>query len=544
MYALLSLAASYICFPLGILVYQRDPKNTLNKMFMLSCVLLGGLAFTEFGLRQAANATTAITWIKASAFWPFSLAVYLHFILIFIKSRALNSNIIYFLLYIPALVITVLTITTPLVSGPPEREYWGWMYSAPEPPTIYNITFLWAFFMRVITLVFVFLYFHTQESIERQRAKYVLAAMIIPVVVTSLVEGILPLMDITFPNLAIIASISEHSIITYGIYKYNIFELTPAVAADNIVAAMSNMLFLTRKEGDITLANEHALTLLGYSERELIGQPLSTLFAEKDRKTIQKSNALKKNIINEEMEIITKDKRLIPVLVSVSVVYDKMKNNLGMVCIGSDLTDHNRAKDSERKEVLLKEIHHRVKNNMQIISSLLNLQSRYINHEKYKEMFKDCENRIRSMALLHEKLYQSKDLENINAHEYITNIVNGLAHSYGGQHIVWNVKVDNISIGINTAVPCGLIISELVSNALKYAFPDKKGEITVRFNAVNNSINLVIADDGVGIPDTINFRTTETLGLRLVTILAEDQLNGEITLVKNKGTEFCITFQN
>jgi len=181
---------------------------------------------------------------------------------------------------------------------------------------------------------------------------------------------------------------------------------------------------------------------------------------------------------------------------------------------------------------------------MQIISSLLNLQSRYIKHEQYKEMFKDCENRIRSMALLHEKLYQSKDLENINAHEYITTIVHGLARSYGGQYIVWTVKVDDISMGIDTAVPCGLIISELVSNALKYAFPHKKGEITVKFNAVNGNINLVIADNGVGIPDTIDFRTTETLGLRLVTILVEDQLDGHINLVKDKGTEFYITFKN
>ena len=543
-YALSSLAASYVCFPLAILVYQNDPKNQLNRIFTLSCILLGCLAFTEFGLRQAADAATAYTWLKMGAFWPLVISVYLHFILVFAKSKALQNKVTYFLLYVPAFFFTILALPTPLVSEEPHVEYWGWMYTAPENPLIYNISSIWALFMTTLPLVLCFLYFYrTKDPVEKGRAKYVLAAMFIPIMVIFAFKGISPLTGIKVPDLTVTAFAVQLSIITYGIYRYNIFVLTPALAADDIVAAMSNVLFLVGNDGFILLANQSAQTLLGYSEPELTGQPLQIVFAERDWNEISKSS-LRAGITNQEMTVITKDGKKIPVLASISVIQDKNENNLGILYVCSDLTDHKQAEEARRKEVLLKEIHHRVKNNMQIISSLLSLQSRYITDDEYGEMFTESRNRIKSMALIHEKLYQSQDLENINVCEYITDLVNGLVRSYSDQDITVRVEADDIYLGVNTAVPCGLIINELVSNALKHAFPDKKGEIRVDLHENNGVITLVIADNGIGIPDTIDFKNTETLGLRLVTILTEDQLEGEINLIRGKGTEFCITFRN
>ncbi|MGD2250139.1 MAG: histidine kinase dimerization/phosphoacceptor domain -containing protein [Candidatus Methanofastidiosia archaeon] len=545
-YAFSSLLASYVCFPLALLVYQNAPKNKLNKIFALSCTLLGCLAFTEFGLRQATNTAAAYTWIKLGAFWPLVISIYLHFILIFTNSKTLQKKVTYFLLHAPALTFTVLALTTSLISGEPIKEYWGFMYTAPENPIIHNISGVWAFLLTTLPLILCFLYYYrTEESIEKQRAKYVLLAIFVPVIVISASKGVFSLTGTStkVPDLSITAITIEFIIITYGIYKFNLFALTPAVAADDIVAAMSNVLFLVRKDGRIALANKSALHLLGYTESELIGTPLQRMFAAEEWEEIQKSDTLNKNVSNKETAIRAKDGRLIPVLVSLSVVRDKYGSNLGYLCIVSDLTDHKQAEEAQRKEVLLKEIHHRVKNNMQIISSLLSLQSNYITDEKYKEMLKESQNRIKSMALIHEKLYQSKDLENINFKEYITTMVNELARSYKGQGIALTVDVDNISFGVDIAVPCGLIINELVSNALKHAFPDKKGEIKVGLHTGDGVIKLQIADNGVGIPEDMNFRTTETLGLRLVTILAEDQLKGEIRLNRDKGTEFCIVFR-
>ncbi len=544
-YALSSLAASYACFPLAILVYQNDPKNQLNRIFTLSCILLGCLAFTEFGLRQAADAAIAYIWLKMGAFWPLVISVYLHFVLVFTKSKALQSRMTYFLLYAPAFFFTTLALTTPLVSEEPHKEYWGWMYTTPENPLIYNLTSIWALFMTIVPLFLCFLYFHrTKDPVERGRAKYVVAALLVPVMVISAFKGISPLTGIKVPDLTVTAFAVQLSIITYGIYRYNIFALTPAVAADDIVAAMSNVLFLVRMDGLVLLANQSAQALLGYSEPELTGQPFQIIFAEKDWRKIQKVTVLESGITNQEMSLVAKNGKIIPVLASISVIQDKNENNLGILCVCSDLTDHKQAEEARRKEVLLKEIHHRVKNNMQIISSLLSLQSRYIEDDKYKEMFKESRNRIRSMALIHEKLYQSQNLENINVCEYITDLVEGLVRSYSDQDITLRIEADDIYLGVDSTVPCGLIINELVSNALKHAFPDKKGEIRVGFHENEGVITLKIADNGIGIPDTIDFKNTETLGLRLVTILTEDQLEGEINLTRGKGTEFCITFKN
>ena len=202
----------------------------------------------------------------------------------------------------------------------------------------------------------------------------------------------------------------------------------------------------------------------------------------------------------------------------------------------------------KEKEVLLSEIHHRVKNNMQVISSLLKLQSAKIEDKKYVDMFKDSENRIRSMALIHEKLYQSKDFANVDFNGYVKSIANDLIRSYAvtPDKIKLNTKIEDVSLGLDNAIPCGLIINELISNSLKYAFPkDREGEINIVLRSINSDeIELTLSDDGIGIPAEIDIRETESLGLQLVQLLAEDQLEGNIELDREAGTAFRIRFKN
>jgi PAS domain S-box-containing protein len=196
------------------------------------------------------------------------------------------------------------------------------------------------------------------------------------------------------------------------------------------------------------------------------------------------------------------------------------------------------------KEVLLQEIHHRVKNNMQIISSLINLQSSNIKEGPILKTLKSTQNRVKSMALIHERLYESKNFSRVDFNEYVQSLSNHLLHSYGVPVGSIRIKTDieNVFLDINTAIPCGLIINELVSNSLKHGFQDsKEGEITVSMRSLNkNAVELIVSDNGVGIPADINFRTTESLGLHLVFILAEEQLHGGIQLDRTKGTSFRI----
>ena len=207
----------------------------------------------------------------------------------------------------------------------------------------------------------------------------------------------------------------------------------------------------------------------------------------------------------------------------------------------------------KEKEILIKEVHHRVKNNMQIIYSLLNLQSRRIKDKNILKMLQESQNRVRSMALLHEKLYQSKDLAMIEFGDYIRKLVYSLFHTYAvsSDSITLKINAENIYMDINTAIPCGLIINELVSNSLKHAFPEDKGwsekgeakgQIYIKLTShKKNNFTLIIRDNGVGFPEDLDFRSTQSLGLQLVNTLVK-QLEGSIKLRQKDGTSFKIEF--
>jgi len=199
----------------------------------------------------------------------------------------------------------------------------------------------------------------------------------------------------------------------------------------------------------------------------------------------------------------------------------------------------------QEKEVLLKEIHHRVKNNLQIISSLLNLQSSYLTETPYLEMFRESQNRVKSMALIHEKLYQSEDFISIDFCEYIKDLATNLFRSYKVDPLSVNldINVNDVHLEINKAITIGLIINELITNSLKHAFPgNKSGEIIVDFKPYTDDLYILqVSDNGIGIPEEFNLRETTSLGLQLVSTLA-DQLKGDMRLINNHGTQFEIIF--
>jgi PAS domain S-box-containing protein len=197
------------------------------------------------------------------------------------------------------------------------------------------------------------------------------------------------------------------------------------------------------------------------------------------------------------------------------------------------------------KEVLLREVHHRVKNNLQIIISLFNLQSRYITDETTLAAFKDNQNRVRAMALVHEKLYQSTDISKIDLDNYIRFLGSSLFQVFGmkGKGITLTMDIRDISLAIDTAIPFGLIINELISNSLKYAFPDgRKGEISLAIQRENSLLTILFKDNGVGIPEDFDWRNAKSLGLRLVISLVE-QLDGTIELDRTEGTAFTIVMK-
>lgn len=198
----------------------------------------------------------------------------------------------------------------------------------------------------------------------------------------------------------------------------------------------------------------------------------------------------------------------------------------------------------EENQVLLREIHHRVTNNLQVISSLLDLQSQSIREPMVAALFRDSQNRVRSMALVHEFLYQSESLSSIDFGAYIGHLVGHLAQTYGADsgRVRLDLELKPVRLSVDTAVPAGLIVNELVSNCLKYAFPEgRQGVITLRLGQEKEDAILVASDDGIGMPEGVDFRVAKTFGLRLVAALT-DQLHGTARIDRQVGTTVTVTF--
>ncbi len=195
--------------------------------------------------------------------------------------------------------------------------------------------------------------------------------------------------------------------------------------------------------------------------------------------------------------------------------------------------------------MLLQEIHHRVKNNLQVISSLLRLQSRFIKDQNSIDIFKETQNRVRSIAILHEKLYQSDNLAKIKINEYVKILAEDLMYFYELEESNINMELDieDVALNIETAIPCGLLINEMVANSLKYAFPNQKnGEIKIELHSNDeNQFNLIVSDNGIGIPSEINPENAKTFGMQLIKYLTK-QLKGTIELDNNNGTKYQLNF--
>ncbi|GAB4314054.1 MAG: hypothetical protein Kow0019_13620 [Methanobacteriaceae archaeon] len=231
-------------------------------------------------------------------------------------------------------------------------------------------------------------------------------------------------------------------------------------------------------------------------------------------------------------------------------LYDSKNNFIGAIEAVRDITNMKEyqrkiKKELKEKEMLLKEIHHRAKNNLMIISSLLNLQSGYLKDKESQDIFIESQKRARSMAIIHERLYRSTDLKKIDFRDYIQSLATELFHTYVNDpsRIQLKINVDNIYLDINTAIPLGLIINELVTNSLKYAFPKgKSGEIDIDFHKKDDHYEFTIKDNGIGFPKDLDFHKTDSLGMQLVNSFT-DQIDGKIELDRRNGTKFKISFK-
>jgi PAS domain S-box-containing protein len=322
---------------------------------------------------------------------------------------------------------------------------------------------------------------------------------------------------------------------------------------EGIVQSMSEGIVMEDSEGYFTFVNPAAAALLGYDPLTLIGQHWTVIVPPDQQPIIAAADQRRAHgeADHYEVELLHRNGMRIPVLISGAPRFEvELDDFVGTLASFTDITARKQSEEQlkvslQEKEILLQEIHHRVKNNLQVISSLLSLQSNYVGDPDIIEVFHDSQNRIRSMALVHEKLYQSPDLAQIDFAEYIQSLASYLfrAHGANGRGITLRLNTERIFLGIDTAVPCGLIINELISNALKHAFPNNTdGTISVGLGKdENKSIVLTVDDNGVGFPPGLDFRRTTSLGLQLVNSLV-NQIDATIEQNNKNGAAFKITF--
>ncbi len=323
---------------------------------------------------------------------------------------------------------------------------------------------------------------------------------------------------------------------------------------EGITEGISDPIMVKDSNGAYEYVNTAAADFIGMEREDIIGKTDSVLHAPEIAAEISEKEKSVLNYgksINYELSAVHPDGTLKTFLTTKGVLRNSKNKAVGLFSIARDVTQLKKkeeeiSKSLKEKETLLKEIHHRVKNNLQIVVSLLRLQSGYVKDQESKKYFLDSQNRIRSMAVVHEKLYSSKNLADIDLKLYLEQLVSDLVSSLSidTSKIKITAEIESLSIDLDHAIPVGLIVNEILTNSFKYAFPNSGGgEIYIKAAWGEGGVNLTLSDNGIGLPANKNIKDFDSLGLQLVQTLTEGQLSGKLILRNDcKGTNFDISF--
>ncbi len=290
--------------------------------------------------------------------------------------------------------------------------------------------------------------------------------------------------------------------------------------------------------------------LFGYTQKEVSFLHPIKLYGNKDvgKKVFETIIAGKS--WQGEIEMIAKNGRRFPVSLRADAIKDENGKIIGLIGVHTDITDRKFAEDKIKallaeKELLLREVHHRIKNNMNVVMSLFSLQSSTLNDSPAISFLEDARNRVKSMLVLYDKLYQSGDFRKISTKEYLTSLIDEIIKNFPNRQLVTiERKIDDIILDSNILSPVGIILNELLTNIMKHAFNGKNsGMIQISFSMKENHATLIVQDNGTGIPESVDMATTTSFGLQLVNILITEQLAGTLRLERQNGSAFIMEFE-
>jgi two-component system, sensor histidine kinase PdtaS len=315
-----------------------------------------------------------------------------------------------------------------------------------------------------------------------------------------------------------------------------------------VVEATPNAIVMMSTDRNIALVNTQTQNLFGYKRQELLGQPAEILVPERFRSGPTRLFDL--HILQEfgnsrDCFGLRRDGSEVPIEIGLNPI--DTPDGIFLLASIIDITERKSAEINLRrslneKQALLQEVHHRVKNNLQIISSLLTLQANSVQDKQAAAKLLESEQRVRSMSMIHERLYHHNDMSSIDLAEYVRDLASRLVSSHGSsKSVTCQLDLCPTPLAIDQSIPCGMILNELITNALKYAYPEGVGEIKVRLSSKGDDIQMSVSDFGAGLPEHFNWQSSQTLGLTLVRVLTS-QIDGTLDVKSHPGASFTVNF--
>ena len=534
-FSISSVIALAIFFLLAYIVYFRNPKGAVNRIFVLFCLSMVYFAFIELGLRQANGYESARIWMQAFSFWPLCLATFVHFSLVLTQGpRLLLNKLTCALLYIPALVIAHLELGTDYITKGPVEKFWGWTYQFELTPA-FAVVLSWAAVMAIIaTYVCWSTYFKTPAGQSKTQAKFVAMGISIPVVFGVGANMLLPLLDIKTPEGITFPAAVGGVFIGYAIWKHELFAITPGTAAENILSIMSDFLFLVNGQGLIVTINSSALKALGYEEAELKGREFISLFPGENENmnlTSKKVTPLAGLIavITEqarETTIITKTGEHISVSIATSTITDNDGNLQGFACIARDMTWYKEAQDKllgsyereiELRQNLEKEIAKRIEFTRTLVHELktpltpMLAASQLLTEEVQEEtLYRLAENIRQGSQALSKRIDELLDvakgelgmlelkLRRTDLLPLFRRIIDDMGPMTAAQgHLLISDLPPYLPPVLVDEIRIMQVLNNLLTNAFK--FTPRGGKITLKATSKDDILTVEIRDTGIGI---------------------------------------------